>query len=67
MLTPEHLNSILSHYATKAELHKGLGRLDTKISDTKSEILMWVVGTGIAVSTIVVVAAGIVIGFFTQQ
>ena len=67
MLTQEHLNSTLNYYATQADLNEGLGRLDTKISDTKSDIITWIVGTTIAIAAIVVVAAGIVIGLILSQ
>ncbi len=67
VLTQEHLNSTLNHYATQADLNEGLGRLDTKISDTKSDIITWIVGTTIAIAAIVVVAAGIVIGLILSQ
>ena len=42
------------YYATRAELVEGLGKLDTKISETKNEIIKWTIGTGIAIGAIVV-------------
>ena len=57
----EEIDRSLEHYATNADLNKAIGRLDTKISDTKSEIITWVVGTGVAVGALVVGAVAILL------
>ena len=38
-----------------------MGRLETKIAETKTEIIQWVVGTGIAVGALVVGSAALLI------
>ena len=53
--------SQLEHYATKADMNKATGELDTKISDAKSEIIKWAIGIAVGVGLIVVVIAEIVI------
>ena len=55
------------YYATRAELKEGLGELDTKISETKTEIIKWTVGTGIAVGAVIVVAVGVLLNFVGQS
>lgn len=57
----EEIDRSLEHYAPNASLNKAIGILDTKISDTKSEIITWVVGTGVAVGAIVVGAVAILL------
>ena len=57
----DEIDRSLEHYATNAVVNKGLGQLDTKISDTKSEIIKWMVGTVLTVGALVVGAVAILL------
>ncbi|MXZ03175.1 MAG: hypothetical protein F4Y88_05745 [Chloroflexi bacterium] len=57
----DEIDRSLEHYASDAALNKEIGRLETKISDTKNEIITWVVGTGIAVGAVIVGAVAILL------
>ncbi len=55
------IDSSLEHYATAASVNREVGRLETKIAETKTEIIKWVVGTGIAVGALVVGSAALLV------
>ena len=61
MLTQDHLDSTLQHYATKAELNEKTGRLDTKIAEAETRLIRWMVGTVVAVGALVVGAVAILL------
>ncbi len=53
----DEVDRSLEDYATSADVYREVGRLETKIVETKVEIIKWVVGTGIAVGALVVGSA----------
>ena len=52
-----YVEQTLKHYATKAELEQ----VNTEIAQAESRIIRWTVGTGVAVSLLIVAAIGIMI------
>lgn len=57
----DEVDRSLEHYATSADVYREVGRLETKIAETKTEIIKWVVGTGIAVGALVVGSTALLI------
>ena len=52
-----YVEQTLKHYATKAELEQ----VNAEIARAESRIITWTVGTGIAVSVLIVAAVGIML------
>ena len=52
-----YVDQSLRHYATKADLEQ----VNTEVARAESRIIRWTVGTGLAVSVLVVAAVGILL------